>query len=248
MTTTFLSTEEAAEFLGIGKTKLYALTKEGRIPANRLGKKWTYERDALAQWLRGNRSLESYFIDTPATVQENSNLREPQRDAYMRALDFFENGGTKAILQLPVGCGKSGLASILPFGIAPNLTIKDELLKSLDITNKQKCFWRRMRVLDDKDMVSGPYVTTLDIGNIAVCEQSHIVLTNIQQLATNVDKWLTKFSDSFFDLIIVDEAHHGAAPSWKKVFDKFPKAKVVNLTAFSVTHSRAPASRATSRN
>ena len=41
-----------------------------------------------------------------------------------------------------------------PFGIArrrvliiaPNLTIKDELLKALDITNKQKCFWRRMRV------------------------------------------------------------------------------------------------------
>ena len=57
------------------------------------------------------------------------------------------------------------------------------------------------------------------------------MLTNIQQLATNVDKWLTRFPDDFFDMIIVDEAHHGAAPSWKKVFDKFPNAKVANLTA-----------------
>lgn len=239
MTTTFLTTDEAAEFLGIGKTKLYALTKDGKIPARRLGKKWTYERDVLTQWLRGNHALESFFVDTPAAIEDNSNLREPQRDGYLRALDFFQSGNQKAIIQLPVGCGKSGLAAILPFGIAhgrvliiaPNLTIKDELLKTLDITNKQKCFWRRMRVLDDRDMVSGPYVATLSSGNISVCEQSHIVLTNIQQLATNVDKWLTRFPIDFFDMIIVDEAHHGAAPSWKKVFEKFPSAKVINLTA-----------------
>jgi excisionase family DNA binding protein len=238
-TTTFLSTDEAAEFLGIGKTKLYALTKDGRIPASRIGKKWTYERAALAEWLRSSGSIESFFLDTSAAIEDNTSLREPQRDAYMSAFEFFQNGGATAIIQLPVGCGKSGLASILPFGIskgrvliiAPNLTIKDELLKSLDITNKQKCFWRRMRVLEDKDMVSGPYVTTLDTGNLSVCEKSHIVLTNIHQLATNVDKWLTKFPENFFDLIIVDEAHHGAAESWKTVFKKFPKAKVVNLTA-----------------
>lgn len=237
---TWLSTDEAAEYLGIGKTKLYELTRAGSIPAKRLGKKWTYEQEVLAAWLRGGRTLETFFIEANAEIEANTLLRDPQRDAYAAALEFFQSGrGTKAIIQLPVGCGKSGVASILPFGvakgriliIAPNLTIKDELLKSLDITNKQKCFWRRMRVLEDKDMVSGPYVCTLDTGNISVCEKSHIVLTNIQQLATNVDKWLTRFPENFFDMIIVDEAHHGAATSWKRVFQKFPNAKVVNLTA-----------------
>lgn len=239
MDTIWITTDEAAEYLGIGKTKLYALTKEGKIPAVRLGKKWVYERDVLAEWLRGGQTLESFFINTPAQIEENTNLRDPQRDAYVRTAEFFQKGGTKAIIQLPVGCGKSGLAAILPFGIAkgrvliiaPNLTIKDELLKSLDITNKQKCFWRRMRILEDKDMVGGPYVATLDSGNLSVCEKSHIVLTNIQQLAMNVDKWLTRFPDDFFDMIIVDEAHHGAATSWKRVFQKFPNAKIVNLTA-----------------
>lgn len=235
----WISTDQAAEYLGMGKTKLYALTREGKIPAKRVGKKWVYERQALAAWVRSSRGLETYFVDTTADIEQNTNLRDPQRDAYARALDFFQNGGTKAIIQLPVGCGKSGLGAILPFGIAkgrvliiaPNLTIKDELLKSFDITNRQKCFWRRMRVLEDRDMVSGPYVCTLDMGNISVCEKSHIVLTNIQQLATNVDKWLTRFPEDFFDMILVDEAHHGAAASWKRVFEKFPRAKVVNLTA-----------------
>src|SRR6266550_3493928 len=88
-----------------------------------------------------------------------------------------------------------------------------------------------MRVLADGDMIAGPYVCTLEAGNINVCEQSHIILTNIHQLATNADKWLNQFAPNFFDLIIVDEAHHGAAPSWKLVFSRFPKAKVINLTA-----------------
>lgn len=88
-----------------------------------------------------------------------------------------------------------------------------------------------MQILGDNDMIAGPYVCTLETGNINVCEQSHIILTNIHQLATNAEKWLNQFPPDFFDLIIVDEAHHGAASSWKLVFSRFPSAKVINLTA-----------------
>jgi DNA repair protein RadD len=237
--TQWISTVEAATRLGIGKTRLYALTRAGKIPASRVGKKWMYDPAQLDAWMRGQKTVANFFLETRAFIESNPNLREPQREAYAAAFDFFGKGGEKAIIQLPVGCGKSGLAALLPFGIAagrvliiaPNLTIKDELLRTLDVSNKQKCFWRRMQVLSDQDMLSGPYICTLDSGNISVCEKSHIVLTNIQQLATNVDKWLNKFPSDFFDLIIVDEAHHGAADSWKNVFTRFPRAKVVNLTA-----------------
>ncbi len=237
--TEWLNVEEAASFLRIGKTKLYALSRAGRIPASKNGKKWAYDRDALAEWLRASHDFAEFFVASPASIEDNTNLRDPQRDAYARAVDFFGKGGHSAIIQLPVGCGKSGIAAIVPFGIArgrvlviaPNLTIKDELEKSLDITNKQKCFWRRARVLEDRDMVNGPFVATLDTGNVSVCEKSHIVVTNIQQLSTNPEKWLARFPADFFDMIIVDEAHHGAARSWKLVFQQFPKAKVVNLTA-----------------
>jgi DNA repair protein RadD len=239
MESRWLTTEAAADYLGMGKTKLYSLSQGGKIPVSKVGKKWLYEQRLLDEWVRANKSLETYFMDTAANIESNMNLRDPQREAYLRAYDFFSAGGPKAVIQLPVGCGKSGLASILPFGIArgrvliitPNLTIKDELQKTLDITNRQKCFWRRMQVLADGDMIAGPYVCTLETGNISVCEQSHIILTNIHQLAANADKWLNQFPQDFFDMIIVDEAHHGAASSWKLVFSRFSAAKVVNLTA-----------------
>jgi excisionase family DNA binding protein len=239
MESTWLTTDEAAAHLGMGKTKLYALSQAGRIPVSKVGKKWLYEQRALDEWLRANRTIGSYFVETAASIEDNANLRDPQRDAWTRAYEYFAAGKTTAVIQLPVGCGKSGVAALLPFGIAkgrvliiaPNLTIKDELQKTLDITNRQKCFWRRMQVVRDEDLIAGPYVCTLDSGNISVCEQSHIVLTNIHQLATNADKWLTRFPPDFFDLIVVDEAHHSAASSWKLVFSQFPAAKVVNLTA-----------------
>lgn len=235
----WLSIEEAAKYLGMGKTVLYTLTRQGKIPANRVGKKWTFEKDQLDKWVRSNQPIESFFTSLDFNIESNEALREPQRDAYLRVSEFFGAGKNKAIIQIPVGCGKSGLAALLPLGMArgriliisPNLTIKDGLYEAMDITNRQKCFWRKTETLSDAQMIAGPLACTLETGNISVAEKSHIVITNIHQLATNVDKWLTQFSDNFFDMIVIDEAHHSAAESWKKVLDKFPKAKIVHMTA-----------------
>ena len=236
---TWLTIEEAAEYLGMGKTVIYTMAREGRIPASKVGKKWTFEKEQLDSWVRANQPIESFFLNLDANIEENGALREPQREAYMRTYEFFAAGKNKAILQIPVGCGKSGLAAILPLGIArgrvlviaPNLTIKEGLYEAMDITNRQKCFWRKASVLPDAQMTSGPFTVTLDTGNISVAEKSHIVITNIHQLATSVDKWLMQFPDRFFDMIIIDEAHHGAASSWKTVLERFPEAKIVNMTA-----------------
>lgn len=124
-----------------------------------------------------------------------------------------------------------GLAEGRVIVIAPNLTIKNGLYEAMDITNRQKCFWRKAGVLSQDQMISGPLACTLDSGNISVATKSHVVITNVQQLAINVNKWLTQFPDDFFDMIIVNEAHHSAAASWQKIIERFPKAKVILLTA-----------------
>ena len=183
--------------------------------------------------------LETFFLNLDFHIEGNGYLREPQRDGYLKTRDFLRAGKNKAILQIPVGCGKTGLATLLPLGlaegrvivIAPNLTIKDGLYNAMDIANRQKCFWRKAAVLSKDQMVSGPLACTLETGNISVATKTHIVITNIQQLAMNVDKWLTQFPDDFFDMIIIDEAHHSTAASWQKVIDRFPSAKVILLTA-----------------
>jgi DNA repair protein RadD len=223
----------------MGKTALYALARDQRIPGRKIGKKWVFEKAGLDQWVRANRPVEAFFLDLDFKIDGNEYLRDPQRDGYLRTYEFFRKGKNKAILQIPVGCGKTGLAALLPLGlaegrvivIAPNLTIKDGLFDAMDITNRQKCFWRKAAVLSPEQMMSGPLACTLDSGNLSVATKSHLVITNVHQLATNVDKWLTQFPDDFFDMIIVDEAHHSAAASWQKVIERFPKAKVILLTA-----------------
>ena len=235
----WLSLDETAGYLSMGKTALYTLAREGRIPARKIGKKWVFEKAGLDAWVRTMQPLESFFLKLDFNIEGNAFLREPQHDGYLRTYEFFRAEKNKAILQIPVGCGKTGLAALLPLGlaegrvivIAPNLTIKNGLYDAMDITNRQKCFWRKTGVLKKDEMVSGPLACTLETGNISVATKSHIVVTNIHQLATNVDKWLTQFPDDFFDMIIVDEAHHSAAASWQKVIERFPSAKVIHLTA-----------------
>ena len=235
----WLSLDETAAYLSMGKTALYTLAREGRIPARKIGKKWVFEKAGLDAWVRAKQPLETFFLNLDFNIEGNAFLREPQHDGYLRTYEFFRAGKNKAILQIPVGCGKTGLAALLPLGlaegrvivIAPNLTIKNGLYDAMDITNRQKCFWRKTGVLSKDQMVSGPLACTLETGNISVATKSHIVITNIQQLATNVDKWLTQFPYDFFDVIIIDEAHHSAAASWQKVIERFPSAKVIHLTA-----------------
>ena len=239
MITEWLSLDEAAAYLNMGKTALYMLAREDRIPARKIGKKWVFEKVELDTWVRMKQPLKSFFLNLDFNIEDNAFLREPQHDGYFRAYEFFRAGKNKAILQIPVGCGKTGLAALLPLGlaegrvivIAPNLTIKNGLYDAMDITNRQKCFWRKTDVLGNDQMVSGPLACTLETGNVSIATKSHIVITNIQQLATNVDKWLTKFPNDFFDMIIVDEAHHSAAESWQKVIEHFPSAKTIHLTA-----------------
>lgn len=235
----WMTIEETARYLQLGKTALYDLAREGTLPSNKVGSKWLFSKHDLDAWVRSNIPLEQFFIKTPAHIEENLQLREPQVEAYRALYDYFKSGQKTAIIQIPVGCGKSGIAAIAPFGIAkgrvlvvaPNLTIKEGLFESLDVTNHQKCFWRKRAVLTDEVMIGGPFATTLDTGNLSVCEKSHFVISNVQQLSTNPEKWLHQFPRDFFDMLIVDEAHHSPAESWRKVREHFGAARVINMTA-----------------
>lgn len=236
---TWLTLDEAAAHLGLGKTVLYTIAREGRIPASKVAQKWVFEKASLDAWMRASQPLETFFLKADANIDGNEALREPQKDAYARVQEFAAAGKNNALVQIPVGCGKTGLVSILPFGlsagrvlvIAPNLQIKKELFDAMDVTNRRKCFWRKTAVLNDSQMALGPIACTLDSGNLSTAEKSHIVITNVQQLATNTEKWLEQFDEQFFAMIIVDEAHHSAADSWRKVITRFKDAKVVLLTA-----------------
>lgn len=114
----WMGLEDAAAYIGVGKTVLYQLCREERVPAKKLGKKWVFDKDQLDRWMNANQPMNTFFLNLDASIEGNEALREPQKDAYLRTYEFLTAGNNKAILQIPVGCGKSGLASILPINIS----------------------------------------------------------------------------------------------------------------------------------
>lgn len=181
--------------------------------------------------------IAAFFSGTRLSIENNPRLREPQQDGHAAAVAHFEAGGGPAIEQVPVGCGKTGLITLLPFGcssgrvlvIAPNLTIRDQLVSAFDGASPD-CFYRKSQALTD--LSKGPWVAALDAdANLSDLDDAHVAVTNIQQLAAGGGRWLANLPADFFDLIIVDEGHHNAAASWQNVFKRFPAAKVLSLTA-----------------
>lgn len=177
------------------------------------------------------------FATLSPDIEANNSLRIPQKEAYYATKRFFELSSDHAIIQLPVGCGKTGLMSILPFqlsksrvlAIAPNLEIRKNLYDNFNYFGN-KSFLKKCKVLQNG---LGPTTAFLDSdANIYDCDDADIVVTNIQQLTSKgTNKWLKKMAPDFFDMILIDEAHHNIADSWRKVLTHFPKAKKVSFTA-----------------
>ena len=195
-------------------------------------------RTAQMERLRQRRAdeIRRYWQDTDVDLIGNARLRTPQAEGYVALRDYFaEERATNlpAIAVLPTGCGKSGLIACAPFGIAtgrvlvvaPNLTIKDGLAEGTLAGPSN--FYQFADILPDGAPL--PQVVTLERGraNEEDCLRADIVVTNVQQM----QGWLSLFPRDFFDLIIVDEAHHAPADSWQNINDAFPDAKKIYLTA-----------------
>ncbi|MBN2307897.1 MAG: helix-turn-helix domain-containing protein [Candidatus Hydrogenedentes bacterium] len=47
-----MSIGELAEYLKISRSTLYKLVQEGRLPGQKLGKRWRFHKDAIDEWLK----------------------------------------------------------------------------------------------------------------------------------------------------------------------------------------------------
>jgi len=180
--------------------------------------------------------IERYFTNCPVNIIRNSRLREPQLEGYVATLRFFrENPIGHALLILPVGSGKSGLIAMLPYKIAkgrtlvitPNTKIRKTIENALDPASSDN-FCINQRVLKHSDCPSVVVLGSEDV-NRHDTDEAHIVVANIQQLQTRTG-WLEQFPPDYFDLIMIDEAHHNVASSWQEVFRRFNNAKKISLT------------------
>lgn len=184
-------------------------------------------------------------FENDAHIADNDGLRVPQREGWEHIRAHFQQPDAtgEVGIVLPVGCGKSGLIAITPYAIqarrvlviAPGTRIRGQLGDDLR-ANSPTNFYERCNVLSTNDEF--PETVVVESGRINMDDIRHceVAVANIQQIAGEENRWLDDLEPDFFDLILVDEAHHNTAASWQQVKRRFPAARIVN---FSATPMRA---------
>ena len=78
--TTWLTFEEAAKYLKMGKSTIYKLASEGNIPVHRAGRVWRFDAEELDEWLKQSPDIEqlSQAGMFKASANENENGKETQ--------------------------------------------------------------------------------------------------------------------------------------------------------------------------
>jgi DNA repair protein RadD len=186
--------------------------------------------------MAGEKKPKFSFLESKAQIVDNPNLRDPQKEGFVEIHKHFRNSREAGYIQLPVGCGKTGLMGIAPFGlsrgrvliVAPNLTIRETIYRELDIS-KPGCFYLKREILNPP--LNGPYLSELKTGaNIHDCDHAHIIVANIQQFAGKNNKWYERLPHDYFDMILIDEGHHAPAETWQRLMEYFQDAKTVSFT------------------
>ena len=183
---------------------------------------------------------ENYFFEAEPNILENTNLREPQIQAYYHAYEHFryKKKDTHAVIVLPTGVGKTGVMALLPYAISegrvliitPQTVIRDTVIEELN-PDVHDNFWLKRKIFNNVDDL--PVV--IEFGgkktNQAALESANIVIVNVQKLQERLDSSPLNFlPDNFFDMIIIDEAHHSTAKTWVETTQFFSSAKVVKIT------------------
>ena len=81
-----------------------------------------------------NGEITRFFNTTRAYVQGKPDLHDPQVEGWFRTRQRFRNSSERAILQIPVGYGKTGLTALSPF-------FRYENIRNVNQCRKRKHNW-----------------------------------------------------------------------------------------------------------
>lgn len=184
----------------------------------------------------------NYFADHyadfrwPIARARSQGLRLPQWGALHAIAAHFSAKTEPAIVTMPTGAGKTavlmGAAFVLRaervLVITPSRIVREQLAEE----------FRLLRVLKKIGAVEAglqtPSVHTIS-GTVEQDEwgglsQFDAVVSLPNSISPGIEGVLAPPQD-FFDLVLIDEAHHGPAPIWNALLDRLRSAKQVQFTA-----------------
>jgi superfamily II DNA or RNA helicase len=148
------------------------------------------------------------------------NLRPYQNEAKMAILNQWSQGVKKTLLVLPTGTGKTivfaeVIADCVRFGeralvLAHRGELLDQAADKLSMTTGLKCAVEKA----EETCLGSWYRVT--VGSVQSLMRPHR---------------LAQFKPDYFQVIIIDEAHHVLADSYQRILNHFGNAKVLGVTA-----------------
>jgi len=153
-----------------------------------------------------------------------------------------ENKGKPALAVLPTGVGKSGILILAPYilnasrvlVITPSIIISRQLYRDFGCNDPTDGFLCNKLFSVEDMLVVRPssYRLVLKTSQVKDAMGSALVVANAHKFGATSSVDLSRIPPEWFDLVIVDEAHHYPAATWKMVVDHFAgPAKKVFLTA-----------------
>jgi len=55
----WLTIDELATYLKMGRTKLYTMAQKGEIPGNKIGSQWRFDREEIDAWIKSGQASKS---------------------------------------------------------------------------------------------------------------------------------------------------------------------------------------------
>ncbi|ASU82638.1 DUF3427 domain-containing protein [Nocardiopsis gilva YIM 90087] len=133
------------------------------------------------------------------------------------------HGHYRNLLVAATGTGKTVMAG-LDYKRLRELYSRD--LKLLFIAHRQEILVQSMRTY--QDVLNDHDLGEILAGGVSPTERTH-VFASVQSLEKT--KRLESFSPDHFDVIVIDEFHHGAAKTYRRVVDYFKPKELLGLTA-----------------
>jgi ATP-dependent helicase IRC3 len=150
----------------------------------------------------------------------NIKLRPYQQEALDSICQNYANGINKQLVVLPTGAGKTVIFSHLPL-------IKQDCLPMLVLAH-------RSELLDQartKIMASNPELTVEIEQAERKAGKVDVVVASVATLGRNGTPRIEEYPKDYFKSIVIDEAHHAAAPTYRRIVDYFSPDFLLGVTA-----------------
>ena len=147
-----------------------------------------------------------------------------------------------ALVVLPTGCGKTGVAVLAPYVLnsrrvlvlTPSKTISEQIYQAFRGRDEESMFLVQRGIIQrDQAQHMRPRTRKIDkpdqILNAALDDE--LLVITAHQVGGNALVSIDDISDDNFDLVIVDEAHHYPATTWATIVNYFPNSRRLFLTA-----------------